>query len=93
MNVIMKILLVYLLVVNAADFLLMRSDKKRAANNRWRIRENTLILIAVFGGSLGAIAGMHMFHHKTRHPKFYVGLPLILALQIIASVICISHII
>ncbi|MBO5891732.1 MAG: DUF1294 domain-containing protein [Oscillospiraceae bacterium] len=88
----MKILLIYLLVVNAAGFLLMRSDKKRAINNRWRIQENTLLIVAILGGSLGSITGMHAFHHKTRHPKFYIGLPLILALQIIAGVICISHI-
>ena len=86
----MKILLIYLLVVNAIGFLLMRADKRRAINKRWRIRENTLIFVGIIGGSLGLLAGMHIFHHKTLRPKFQIGLPLILTLQIVGYVIYIS---
>ena len=83
-----KILLVYLLLVNAAGFLLMLVDKYKARRNLWRIPESTLIGLALIGGSIGAIAGMKLFRHKTKHAKFYIGLPVILTLQIVA-VICI----
>ena len=83
-----QILLVYLLLVNAAGFLLMLVDKIKAKRNLWRIPEATLIGVALMGGSIGAIAGMNLFRHKTKHAKFYIGLPVILVLQIMA-VICI----
>ena len=83
-----QILLVYLLLVNAAGFLLMLVDKIKAKRNLWRIPEATLMGVAAIGGSIGAIAGMNLFRHKTRHVKFYIGLPVILSLQIVA-VICI----
>jgi len=87
----MKIIVIYLLLINAAGLLLMRSDKKRSQNNRWRIRERTLIGVAVFGGSIGVFAGMRIFRHKTKHPKFYIGIPLILTLQIMICVLYLSH--
>ena len=83
-----QILLVYLLLVNAAGFLLMLVDKIKAKRNLWRIPEATLMGVAVIGGSIGAIVGMNLFRHKTKHAKFYIGLPVILVLQIVA-VICI----
>ena len=78
-----QILLVYLLLINAAGFLLMLVDKYKAKRNLWRIPEATLMGVAAMGGSIGAIAGMKLFRHKTKHPKFYIGLPVILALQIV----------
>ena len=81
----MKIILLYLFLINAAAFLLMLVDKIKARKNRWRIRESTLILSAVLGGSLGALAGMYLFRHKTLHPKFTIGIPVILALQITST--------
>ena len=83
-----QILLVYLLLVNAAGFLLMLVDKIKAKRNLWRIPEATLMGVAAIGGSIGSIAGMNLFRHKTKHAKFYIGLPVILVLQIVA-VICI----
>ena len=83
-----QILLVYLLLINAAGFLLMLVDKIKAKRNLWRIPEATLMGVAAVGGSIGAIAGMNLFRHKTKHAKFYIGLPVILTLQIVA-VICI----
>ena len=83
-----KLLLVYLLLVNAAGFLLMLVDKIKARKNLWRIPEATLMGVAAIGGSIGAIAGMNLFRHKTKHAKFYIGLPVILVIQIVA-VICI----
>ncbi len=79
---IMKLLLVYLLLINAAGLLLMLADKIKARKNLWRIPEATLLCIAVLGGSIGCLAGMRLFHHKTLHPKFSIGVPVIIALQI-----------
>lgn len=78
----MKYLFLYLLLINAAAFFLMLADKQKARKNRWRIPERTLILSAVFGGSIGALAGMYSFRHKTKHLKFTLGVPAILIAQI-----------
>ena len=83
----MKLLLYYLLIINAAGFLLMLVDKWKAKKNRWRVRESTLLLIAALGGSVGCLIGMYLFRHKTRHLKFTLGIPLILAGQCIAAVL------
>ena len=77
----MKLLLYYLLIINAAGFLLMLVDKWKAKKNRWRIRESTLLIVAALGGSVGSLAGMYLFRHKTQHLKFTLGIPLILAAQ------------
>ncbi len=77
----MKYVLLYLLLINAAAFLLMRTDKRRAQRNLWRVSEATLLWSAALGGSIGALAGMYVFRHKTRHLKFTLGIPLILAAQ------------
>ena len=77
----MKLLLYYLLIINAAGLLLMLVDKWKAKKNRWRVRESTLLLIAALGGSVGCLIGMYLFRHKTRHLKFTLGIPLILAGQ------------
>ena len=73
----------YLVLVNAAAFVLMLSDKQKAKKGAWRIPERTLLSIAALGGSAGAIAGMYLFRHKTRHLQFKIGLPLILAVQVL----------
>lgn len=78
----MKYFLWYLLLINAAAFILMLVDKGKARKNRWRIPERTLILSAVFGGSIGALLGMYTFRHKTKHLKFTLGIPAILIAQI-----------
>lgn len=72
----------YLLLINAIAFLLMLADKFKAKKNLWRIPESTLLTAAAMGGSIGAIAGMYTFRHKTRHLKFTIGLPAILIAQI-----------
>lgn len=81
----MKLVLIYLLIINAAGFLLMRIDKGKARKNRWRIPEATLMTVAALGGSAGALLGMYLFRHKTRHPKFTLGIPLILAVQVVIA--------
>lgn len=81
-----QILLAYLVLINAGSFLLMLIDKQKARRGAWRIPEATLMSVAILGGSIGAIAGMRLFRHKTKHPKFYIGLPCILAAQIITLI-------
>ena len=77
----MKLLLYYLLLINAAGLLLMLVDKWKAKKNRWRVRESTLLMVAALGGSVGCLIGMYLFRHKTQHLKFTLGSPLILAGQ------------
>ena len=77
-------MLIYLAVVNVLAFVLFGIDKYKARHDRWRIREATLIGIAVIGGSVGAWLGMLLWHHKTQHLKFRFGLPLILLLHLSA---------
>ena len=72
---------VYFILVNLAAFFLMGSDKKRARKGLWRIPERTLFLAAALGGSAGAVLGMYIFRHKTRHWYFIIGMPLILLIQ------------
>ena len=78
--------LLYLIIVNAAAFLLMLADKQKAKRGAWRIPERTLIGAAAIGGSVGALCGMYLFRHKTKHLKFTLGIPLILAAQVIAVI-------
>lgn len=78
----LQIMTAYLVLVNAAAFLLMLVDKQKARKGAWRIPEATLLTVAALGGSIGAIAGMYIFRHKTRHLKFSLGLPLILITQL-----------
>lgn len=80
-------LIYYLLLINAAAFVLMLADKLKARKNLWRIPEAVLMGSALLGGSFGALLGMYTCRHKTRHPKFTVGIPVILAFQIIAAII------
>lgn len=76
-----ELLWTYLTIINAAGFLLMLVDKRRARKKLWRIPERTLMTVAALGGSLGSLLGMYLFRHKTRHRKFTVGIPLILSAQ------------
>jgi len=75
----------YLALMNLAGFLSMLIDKRKARQKKWRIPENTLLLIALLGGSVGSILGMQIFRHKTKHAKFKFGLPLILIAQLAAA--------
>ena len=76
-------LLYYLIVINIVTFLVYGIDKWKAKQGSWRISEATLLMLPVIGGSIGALLGMKIWHHKTMHKKFKYGLPLILIIQII----------
>lgn len=76
-----RVAAVALLILNLCTFLLYGIDKYKARHHLWRIPESTLLLLALVGGSLGAWAGMHVWHHKTLHRKFRYGVPLIILMQ------------
>ena len=79
----LKYLIIYLIVINLIAFFAMYLDKRKAKYGKWRIPEQTLLILAIIGGSIGGIAGMYTFRHKTQKPRFSVGFPVILILQII----------
>lgn len=82
MKDIMQIAGLYLLLINGVGFLLMGIDKRRAKRGAWRISEKSLFLSPLLGGTVGAILGMRVFHHKTKHWYFRYGLPALLVLQL-----------
>ena len=75
-----------LLTFNLLTFIIYGIDKFKAKKAKWRIPESTLLLLAVFGGSIGAWLGLQVWRHKTQHKKFYIGIPMILTLQVIATI-------
>lgn len=79
----MNFLILYLIIINAIGCIIMLRDKYCAVNQLWRIPEKALLFVAIIGGSLGSYLGMKLFRHKTKHPVFYIGLPVILALHCI----------
>ena len=81
----MDLILIYLLIVNAAGFFSMLADNLYAKKKLWRIPEATLLTIALIGGSIGSLTGMYLVHHKTKHLKFAIGIPLILIGQILLA--------
>ena len=75
--------MIYLVMINVLSFFIMGLDKVKAKKQRYRISENTLLFVALIGGSLGSYLAMYCFHHKTKPIKFYMGIPLILFIQIL----------
>ena len=80
-------LLLYLAAVNLVTFAVYGADKRRARKDKRRVSEKTLFLLAIIGGSVGALLGMKVFHHKTRHWYFVWGIPAILLVQIALPVV------
>lgn len=76
-------LLYLLIIINIVAFLVYGIDKWMAKQGYWRISEAILLILAVIGGSIGALLGMEIWHHKTMHKKFKYGLPFILLAQIV----------
>ena len=70
---------VYLLLINLTGFICFFSDKRRARKRRFRISERTLFLTALLGGGAGCLLAMYLFRHKTRHPRFVIGIPFLTA--------------
>ena len=81
MSEIQEIIIIYLTSINLATFITYGIDKLKAKRSKWRIREASLLLLAVLGGSIGALLGMKVWHNKTMHKKFKYGVPAILIVQ------------
>ena len=82
-DIIIYAAIIYFVIINLAGLIIMSVDKKRAIKKAWRIPEATLFLVALVGGSIGTIAGMYLFRHKTKHWYFVIGMPAILIIQCI----------
>ena len=80
------VLLVWLAVINLLTFIVYGADKRRARKGKWRVPEKTLFLLPLLGGSVGALLGMRVFHHKTKHWYFVWGVPAILLAQLALAV-------
>ena len=81
-------ILSYLAFINLTGFAVFGIDKYKAIHHKWRIRESALFAIAILGGSVGCLIGMYVFHHKTLHPSFRIGIPMILIVELIAGCLC-----
>lgn len=81
----------YILTINLVGFLAMYVDKRKAKKNEWRIKEGTLMTIALLGGGIGGIVGMYKFRHKTKKLKFSVGFPTIVITQIVLIIYCLIN--
>lgn len=82
-----RLMIIYILVVNMLTFIFYGIDKYKAIHHQWRISEFFLLLMTFIGGSIGAISGMNIFHHKTRHLKFKILVPLFFVLHFIFIVV------
>ena len=81
----MRELVYYFIGINVLTFLVYGADKWKARRSKWRIPEDTLLWMAIVGGSVGALLGMYLFRHKTQHKKFKIGVPLILLVQLVLT--------
>ncbi len=87
----MRYLMYYLIIINIAAWIMYGLDKWEAKSGAWRIPERTLLLTALAGGSVGALAGMLLFHHKTRKPKFMIGVPVMFAAHCVIVGVIVHH--
>ncbi|MGN0612366.1 MAG: DUF1294 domain-containing protein [Porcipelethomonas sp.] len=76
----------YFIIINIISFAMFYADKQKAKKHLWRIPEATLLLTAFIGGSIGACAAMKLFRHKTKHPKFYILVPVFIILHVLVIV-------
>ena len=83
MDFILSLLFIYLVVINIISIFVTVSDKKRSIKKKWRIKESTLLLLSLSGGSIGMYITMHIIRHKTKHLKFMLGIPVIIILQVL----------
>lgn len=82
----MRYLFIYLCIINVLSFGFMLADKRKARKKSWRIRESTLLTLCAIGGSLGGLAAMKLFRHKTKHLRFAIGIPVMLAIHIMIGI-------
>lgn len=80
----------YIILINLVTFLVFGKDKRRARRSEWRTPESTLFILAIAGGSIGALLGMLYFHHKTRKKTFQIGIPLILIVHLLILLLVVA---
>lgn len=83
-----NVFILYLSLINLITFMVFAIDKRKARLQKWRISEGTLLCLSIIGGSIGALAAMYTFRHKTRKIKFSLGVPVIILLQSALIYIC-----
>lgn len=81
------IAIIYLVVINIIGIAIVKIDKDRAKKKQWRIRERTIFLIAILGGTIGVYYGMQQFRHKTKHLSFVIGIPFIFVVQMVVAIL------
>lgn len=81
----MKLFILYLIAINLVTFIVYAIDKRKAKKGTWRTPESTLLLLAAIGGTIGALLAMYLLRHKTKHKKFFIGVPALLVLQLIVA--------
>ena len=85
---VVKVLGVYLLVLNLLGFTLAALNKRKAVKRRRRVSEAALFSAALAGGAAGMYLSMRLFHHKTLHKRFMLGLPAVMLLHLVAALLC-----
>lgn len=80
-----KLFILYLIAINLVTFIVYAIDKRKAKKGTWRTPESTLLLLAAIGGTIGALLAMYLLRHKTKHKKFFIGVPALLVLQLIVA--------
>ncbi len=85
MDILKKVLLIYIIAINIISLILCGIDKRRAIVDKWRIPESVLLGISALGGSVGLLIGMYLFNHKIKKPKFYLSVPIMAALQAVLA--------
>ena len=86
-----RLLWYYLLGINLITFIAFARDKAKAVHHQWRTRESLLMGLSFIGGTIGGLIAMHTLRHKTKTPKFCIGLPVMLAVQIILLAYCVMN--
>ena len=84
-----KNIVIYVVGINLLGFVLMIFDKFKAKKSMYRTAEKTLLTVALLGGSIGSLIGMYLVRHKTKHARFFIGIPAMLVLQIVIIIYCI----
>lgn len=82
-----KALITYLVAINLLGIIVTVADKKKAIKGKYRIPELDLWLIALLGGSLGTYIAMKIVRHKTNHKNFMIGIPIIIIIQLVTSIL------
>lgn len=80
-----KIFIAYFILINLISIFATVSDKRRAVKHKWRVPESTLLILSALGGSVSMLLTMKLIHHKTKHKKFMIGIPVIIFLQLAAA--------